>query len=473
MTHKTAVVVLAAGKGTRMRSALPKVLHVVAGRPLLDRVLSMARELLSEAKDARLVVVTGPREGDPVAIHLRSVSPDVAGVPQASPRGTGDALRAAMDVVGDATRIVVLPGDAPLVTAASVRRLLAEVDEGPGVPVAFLTAEVPESFGYGRVLRDARGTVVGVVEERDASEREREIREVNGGVYAFERAFLEAALPRLEPANAAAELYLTDLLAMAMESGRPAHGVAAPLPEEILGVNSRGDLARVEGILRARAATAAMETGATLHRPETITLDDTVSIAGDAILEPFVTLLGSSTVGEGTRIGQGCVLRDTLLGRNVTLLPYCVAERTRIGDGAIVGPFARMREGTDLGPSVHVGNFVETKKAVLRSGAKANHLTYLGDVEVGERTNVGAGVITCNYDGFSKHRTLIGKEVFVGSDVQLVAPVSIGDGAVIGAGTTVTEDVPADALTTSRTPQRTTDGGGALYRERKRGAKRK
>ncbi len=467
MTRKTAVVVLAAGKGTRMRSARPKVLHGVAGRPLLDRVLSTARDLVAGETAARLVVVTGPSDDDAIAAHLRSAFPDATGVPQASPRGTGDALRAAMAGVGDAKTIVVLPGDAPLVTTTSVRRLLAELEAGSDAPVAFLSAVVPGSSGYGRVVRDDRGTVVAIVEERDASERQREIREVNGGVYAFDRSFLEAALPRLEPANAAAELYLTDLLAMAAEAGRPARSVTAPSPEEILGVNSQADLARVEGILRARAAAAAMEGGATLRRPETITLDDTVVIAADTILEPFVTLLGTSTVGEGTWVGQGCVIRDTVLGRNVILHPYCVAERSRIGDGASVGPFARLREGTDLGPSVHIGNFVETKKAVLRKGAKANHLTYLGDVEVGERTNVGAGVITCNYDGFFKHRTTIGKDVFVGSDVQLVAPVSVGDGAVIGAGTTVTADIPSDALATSRTPQQTTEGGGARYRERK------
>jgi len=237
-------------------------------------------------------------------------------------------------------------------------------------------------------------------------------------------------------------------------------------------VNSRADLARVEGVLRARAAVAAMEGGAALLRPETVTLDETVTLAPDTVVEPFVTLLGATRVGEGTRIGQGCVVRDTVLGAHVTVKPYCVMEGARVGDGAEVGPFARLRNGTDLGPAVHIGNFVETKKAVLGRGAKANHLTYLGDVDVGERTNVGAGVITCNYDGFGKHRTTIGKDVFVGSDVQLVAPISVGDGAVIGAGTTVTEDVPVDALATSRTPQKTSEGGGARYRERK-GAKKK
>jgi len=472
VTPKTAVVLLAAGPGTRMRSALPKVLHAAAGRTLLDRTLATARAVAADRPGSRVVVVTGPGDADPVRAHVKSTEPGALLAAQASPRGTGDALRAAIPALGDATRVVVLPGDAPLVTAASVRRLLDEVDARPDVPVAFLTAHLPDPSGYGRILRDAHGIVVAVVEERDASEKEREIREANGGVYAFDRAFLDAALPRLEPMNAAGELYLTDLLAMAVESGRPARGVAAAA-EEILGVNTRADLARVEGILRARAAAAAMEGGAALLRPETVTLDETVVLAPDTVVEPFVTLLGATTAGEGTRIGQGCVVRDCVLGRNVTVKPYSVLEGARVGDGAVVGPFARLREGTDLGPEVHVGNFVETKKAKLGRGAKANHLTYLGDAVVGERTNVGAGVITCNYDGFAKHPTKIGKGVFVGSDVQLVAPVTVGDGAVIGAGTTVTKDVPADALATSRTPQRTVEGGGTAYRSRKAPAKKK
>ena len=473
MTARTAVVVLAGGTGARMRSAVPKVLHDAAGRTLLDRVLATARTVMAGSGAARLVVVTNPEAGDAVAAHLKSVAPEAAVAPQPSPRGTGDALRAAMAKIGKASRLVVLPGDAPLVTPASVLKLLEELDAHPEAPAVFLSAVPQDPSGYGRVLRDAHGIVVAVVEERDASEREQEIREVNGGVYAFDRRFLEGALPRLEPANAAAELYLTDLLAMAVESGRPARGVPAASPEEILGVNTRASLARVEGVLRARAASAAMAGGAALLRPETVTLDETVVLAPDSVVEPFVTLLGATRVGEGTRIGQGCVIRDTVLGTNVTVKPYCVMEGARVGDGAVVGPFARLREGTDLGESVHIGNFVETKKAVLRQGAKANHLTYLGDTEVGERTNVGAGVITCNYDGFDKHRTTIGKDVFVGSDVQLVAPVAVGDGAVIGAGTTVTADVPGGALATSRTPQTNVEGGGTRYRERKKEKKRK
>jgi bifunctional UDP-N-acetylglucosamine pyrophosphorylase/glucosamine-1-phosphate N-acetyltransferase len=238
-------------------------------------------------------------------------------------------------------------------------------------------------------------------------------------------------------------------------------------------VNSRADLARVDALLRRRAAEAAMAAGATLRRPETITLDETVVLEPDTVLEPFVTLLGTTRVGAGSTIGQGAVVRDSDFGRNVTVRPYSVIESARVGSGAVVGPFARLREGTDLHEGVHVGNFVETKKAVLKAGVKANHLTYLGDTEIGEKTNVGAGVITCNYDGFSKHRTTIGRNVFVGSDVQLVAPVTVGDGAVIAAGTTVTKDVPADALALARSPQENLPDAGAKYRERKSAGKGK
>jgi bifunctional UDP-N-acetylglucosamine pyrophosphorylase/glucosamine-1-phosphate N-acetyltransferase len=224
----------------------------------------------------------------------------------------------------------------------------------------------------------------------------------------------------------------------------------------------------VDRLLRERAVRAAMRGGATILRPETVTLDEAVKLGEDTTIEPFVTLLGKTSVGGGTVIGQGCVVRNAVLGKNVVVKPYCVIESAVVGDGAIVGPFARLREGTDLARGVHVGNFVETKKAKLHEGVKANHLTYLGDAEIGARTNVGAGVITCNYDGYSKHRTTIGADVFVGSDVQLVAPVTVGDGAIVGAGTTVTKDVPKDGLAVSRVPQRNLEGGGAAYRARKK-----
>ena len=458
----TVVVLLAAGRGVRMRSLRPKVLHEAAGRPLLDRALDTA---LAVAGSAARVVVVISKESAAVAEHLKA-HPDVRVAVQDPPRGTGDAVRAAAPGFGKAKQIVVLSGDVPLLDATSVTSLVRALDADPKAAVAVLTATLADPTGYGRIVRDKRKSFVRIREERDSSERERKIGEINTGTYAFDRAFLEKSLPLLTSKNSQSEFYLTDVLSLARKAGRRVVLVLGD-PSSALGVNSRADLARVDSILRRRNAEAAMAAGATLLRPETITLDDEVTLGTDVVVEPFATLLGKTRVGAGSRIGQGAVIRDAVLGRGVTIRPYSVIEEARIGDGAVVGPFARLREGTDLGAGVHVGNFVETKKAKLHAGVKANHLTYLGDTEIGERTNVGAGVITCNYDGFRKHKTTIGRDVFVGSDSQLVAPVTVGDGAVIGAGTTVTEDVPKDGLAVSRSPQKNVERGGALYRARK------
>jgi bifunctional UDP-N-acetylglucosamine pyrophosphorylase/glucosamine-1-phosphate N-acetyltransferase len=454
-----AVVVLAAGRGVRMRSSLPKVLHEAAGRPLLDRVLAAARTL----GEARLVVVVGAGR-QAVAEHLGGAN-DVVLAVQAPQLGTGDAVRVGLEKAGDADEVLVLSGDVPLLRPETLARLLEERRKA-GASVAFLTTRPSDPAGYGRVVRDASHAFVKVVEQKDASEGERSVREVNAGVYAFDRAFLSRALPRLSKENAQGEYYLTDVLALGSDGAR-----AVPVPvsdaREVTGVNSRRELAAVDALLRAHAAEAAMDAGATLLRPETITLDDTVLLEADVVVEPYASLFGATRVAKGSRISQGSIVRDSVLGAGVTVRPYCVIESSRIGDGAVIGPFARLREGTELAENVHLGNFVETKKTRLAKGAKANHLTYLGDAEIGERTNVGAGVITCNYDGFGKHRTTIGKDVFVGSDVQLVAPVNVGDGAIVGAGTTVTKDVPADALATSRVPQANVRGYAPGYRERK------
>ncbi|MFI5197926.1 MAG: bifunctional UDP-N-acetylglucosamine diphosphorylase/glucosamine-1-phosphate N-acetyltransferase GlmU [Thermoanaerobaculia bacterium] len=463
----TVVVLLAAGRGVRMRSERPKVLHEVAGRALLDRSLDTARKV---AGSADRVVVVVPKESAEVREHLKA-HPGVRVAVQDPPRGTGDAVRAAAATFGNANRVVVLSGDVPLLSADAVKGLVDALSQDKKAAVAVLTAKLEDPTGYGRVVRDRAKRFVKIVEEKDSSDREKKIAEINTGTYAFDRAFLERALPLLTSKNSQNELYLTDVLALALKARRKVVTVEGD-PLSSLGVNSRADLAHVDSILRRRSTEAAMAAGATLLRPETITLDETVVLEPDTLLHPFVTLLGKTRVGSGSVIGQGTVVKDAVLGRKVTVKPYCVIEDARIGDGAIVGPFARLREGTDLAEGVHIGNFVETKKAVLRKGAKANHLTYLGDTEIGERTNVGAGVITCNYDGFAKNRTTIGRDVFVGSDVQLVAPVTIGDGAIIAAGTTVTEDVPNDALTLSRVPQKNLPEGGAKYRERKSGLKK-
>ena len=466
MTGGTAVVVLAAGRGVRMKSALPKVLHAAGGRPLLDRVLETAVAVLARERAGHLVVVAGSGRED-VAAHVRRAAPSAAVVLQHPPRGTGDAVRKAVKHFGNASRVVVLSGDVPMLGVRTVRALLSRLGGRDRPAIVFLTAILDDPRSYGRVVR-SRGAVTKIVEEKDATPAEREIRETNGGVYAFDRPFLQSTLPKLKAVNAQGEYYLTDLLGLALAAGRRVVGIPARDPDEVLGVNSRGDLARVDALLRRRATRAAMAAGATLVRPETITLDETAVLGKDSVVGPFATLLGTTRIGEGTHIGQGCVVKDSILGRRVVVKPYCVIESARVGDRAILGPFARLREGTVLAGDVHIGNFVETKKAVLAKGVKANHLTYLGDTTIGERTNVGAGVITCNYDGFTKHPTTIGKDVFVGSDTQLVAPVTVGDGAIVAAGTTVTSDVPAGDLVLSRSPQTNVPQGGVRYRERKK-----
>ncbi|HEY3350212.1 MAG TPA: bifunctional UDP-N-acetylglucosamine diphosphorylase/glucosamine-1-phosphate N-acetyltransferase GlmU [Thermoanaerobaculia bacterium] len=471
----TSVVLLAAGRGVRMRSSRPKVLHEAAGRPLLDRALDVA---LSVAGKPEAVVVVVSRkdperdsssERETVGAFLAANHPRVKIAIQDPPRGTGDAVRAAAaaGAFGKAKTIVVLSGDVPLLSADAVKGLVDALEKDKKAAVAVLTARLEDPAGYGRVVRDAAKRFVRIVEEKDSSGREKKISEINTGTYAFDREFLERALPLLTSKNSQNEFYLTDVLSLARKAKR----VVVPLPGDpaaALGVNSREDLATVDRLLRERAVVSAMRAGATILRPETVTLDETVVLEPDTTIEPFVTLLGKTRVGSGTTIGQGCVVRNSVFGKNVVVKPYCVIESALVGDGCVVGPFARLREGTDLSAGVHVGNFVETKKAKLHEGVKANHLTYLGDTEVGPRTNVGAGVITCNYDGFAKHKTTIGADVFVGSDVQLVAPVTVGDGAIIGAGTTVTKDVPKDGLAVSRVPQRNVEGGGAAYRARKK-----
>ncbi len=464
----TVVLLLAAGRGVRMRSERPKVLHEAGGRPLLDRTLDTA---LAVAGSAAQVVVVVSRDGDAVAAHVKAGYPLVRIALQDPPRGTGDAVRAAAPEFGKAKRVVVLSGDVPLLSAETVKGLLDALKAHKKNAVAVLTATLSNPTGYGRVVRDRAKRFTRIVEEKDSSEKEKRITEVNTGTYAFDRVFLDQSLPLLTSKNSQSEFYLPDVLSLARKAGRRVILVEGD-SSVALGVNSREDLADVERILRDRKASEAMRDGTTILRPETVTLDDTVVLEPDTVLEPFVTLLGRTRVGSGSLIRQGAVVKDSVFGKNVTVMPYCVIESAVVGDGATVGPFARLRAGTDLAEGVHIGNFVETKKAVLKKGVKANHLTYLGDTEIGERTNVGAGVITCNYDGFLKHKTTIGKGVFVGSDVQFIAPVSIGDGAIIAAGTTVTEDVPKDALALAREPQKNIPEGGSKYREKKSGGKK-
>lgn len=440
----TAVLILAAGQGKRMKSRLPKVLHRVGGRPMLESALECAAAL----KPARTVVVIGHQ-----AEAVRAWVGDRAEIAlQDPPRGTGDAARRGLKgLSGFRGIVVILSGDTPLVRVETVERLVA-AHGASGATVTLAAARLADPTGYGRVVRGPDGAVTGIVEERDATPGQRRISEINTGLYAVEAEFLGRALAELSADNAQGEYYLTDIVGAAVAAGRPVHALAVEA-DEVQGVNSRADLARVEGLMRARTCRRWMEEGVTVLDPSRTWIDATVTIGPETVLAPGVWLEGATVIGAGCSIGAGSRVAASRLGDGVVVKDYCVIEEAELEDGASVGPFAHLRPGSVLRKDARVGNFVELKKVELGVGSKANHLSYLGDAVIGSHVNIGAGTITCNYDGVKKSRTVIEDGVFVGSDSQFVAPVRVGKGAVIAAGTTVTEDVPADALVIGRTAQ--------------------
>jgi len=444
-------IVLAAGLGTRMRSDMPKVLHKIAGRSMLGHVLDTVRLLTPE----RLALVVGPNMEE-VAAEGRATAPAVETYIQAERRGTADAvLAAAAALEGHAGDVLVLYGDTPLLTSETLSRMRATLEQGAGVVV--LGFEAADPTGYGRLMTDAAGGLIEIREHADASEEERRIRLCNGGVMAFRVRGLAALLRRITSNNAKGELYLTDAIELARTDGYAARVVVCS-EEEVLGVNDRSQLAAAEAIWQRRRRLDAMRGGATLVAPETVWLSHDTVIGRDVIIEPNVV------------IGPGVTIEDRVtIHANCHLVGITERDRSglRIREGAIVGPFARLRPGADIGPHVHIGNFVEVKNAVMETGAKANHLAYIGDGRVGADANIGAGTIFCNYDGFEKHHTDVGAGAFVGSNSALVAPVKIGDGAYIGSGSVITKDVPADALAVGRAPQETREGWAAKYRARR------
>ncbi len=446
-----AAVILAAGKGTRMRSATAKVLHPLCGRPLAFYPVRRALD----AGSRRVVVVVG-HQGEAVRAALEAAFPGapLRFVTQRDQRGTGDAVRCALPEVGRAKRVRILYGDVPLLTRATFQRL---VRAGAKAAVALLTTEPADPTGLGRIVRDGHGRVVRIVEHRDCTPAERRLGEINAGIYDVDRKILEAALGNLRADNAQGELYLTDVVAVAVARGLTVKAVPVADPSEVAGVNDRVELARAATLMRRRINEALMVGGVSFEDPANTYVDEGVAIGRDTV------------------IGAGChLLGETRVGRGVTLLPWSHVEDGVIGDGCRVGPFARVRPGSVLEGEVHLGNFVETKKAHLGRGAKANHLSYLGDAEVGAGTNVGAGTITCNYDGAAKHQTTLGAGCFIGSNTALVAPITVGDGAYVGAGSTLTKDVPAGALAVARGPQKNLEGWVARRAPRKpRGRKRK
>ena len=432
-----AVCVLAAGKGTRMRSELPKVMHRLAGVPLLAHVLETAETL----EPARIVVVVGPGM---LTVEAQAYPHAVAR--QERQLGTGDAVRAALPALSDLGSgiLLVLYGDTPLVTPETLRRLLSCVQEGAAAAVLGMRVAPPNP--YGRLVTDAGGGLLEIVEASEADETTAAITLCNSGVMALDSERAQVLLPRLQPANSKGEYYLTDIVRLARAEGGRVSVVEAPA-EELAGINNRVELAAAESVLQRRLRERAMIAGVTLSDPQTVHLAADTKLGRDVV------------IGQHVVFGPGVTVED-----GVEIKPFSHIEGGRLRRNAIVGPFARIRPGSDVGEAAHVGNFVELKNTSLAAGAKANHLTYLGDAAVGARTNVGAGTITCNYDGFAKHRTTIGADVFIGSDTALVAPVTIGDGAMIAAGSTITEDVSADATAIARGRQIEKPGHAAAFR---------
>ncbi|HMR68760.1 MAG TPA: bifunctional UDP-N-acetylglucosamine diphosphorylase/glucosamine-1-phosphate N-acetyltransferase GlmU [Rubrivivax sp.] len=448
------IVVMAAGKGTRMKSTLPKVLHRLAGRPLLQHVLDAAGALGAARAGANTVLIVG--HGAEV-VESAVAGQRVRCVRQEPQLGTGHAVQQALPALDDRhATTLILNGDVPLIRPATAAAL---VDACGGERLALLTVELADPSGYGRIVRDAGGQrVLGIVEHKDASADERAIREVYTGMMAAPTAALRRWVAALRNDNAQREYYLTDIVAMAVAEGVPV--VAQPVADEteVLGVNSPLQLAELERRLQRLQAEALMDAGVRLADPARFDLRGTLHCGPDVEIDVGVVFEGTVTLGAGVRIGAHCVIRDADIAAGAVIHPFCHVEGAAVGPGALVGPYARLRPGAELGAEVHIGNFVEVKNSRLADGAKANHLAYLGDATVGARVNVGAGSITANYDGANKHRTAIGDDVHIGSNCVLVAPVTLGAGATVGGGSTITDDVPAGTLAVARGRQRVIEG---------------
>ena len=450
------IVILAAGQGKRMHSNLPKVLHPVAGKPLLAHVIDTARTLSPE----KLVVVRG-HGGD--VVQARVAAPDIGWAEQAQQLGTGHALAQALPQLGGAGQTLVLYGDVPLTTPETLKRLLHAAGDG----LAILTVNLTNPTGYGRIVRDADGRVCSIVEEKDATPAQKAIAEVNTGIMAMPTARLADWLGALKNDNAQGEYYLTDIVALAVAEGLPV-STAQPAGEwEVLGVNSKVQLAELERQHQRNIADHLLVAGVRLADPARIDVRGTLTHGRDVAIDVGCVFEGTVDLGDAVEVGPYCVLKNVRVGAGTRIAAFCHFEDAVIGPDGILGPYARLRPGTELGPEVHIGNFVEVKKSRIGAQSKANHLAYIGDAEIGQRVNVGAGTITCNYDGANKFKTIIEDDVFIGSDTQLVAPVTVGRGATLGAGTTLTKDAPADALTVSRAKQITLSGWQRPVKEKK------
>lgn len=459
MKQNISVVILAAGLGTRMKSRRAKVLHEAGGDTLLNHVI---RAALQVAPAERIVAVVG-YQAEEVRRSVRFAG--VRFAEQAAQRGTGDAVRCAQAEAGpEEGLLLILNGDGPLLQPATLAKLI-DVASGPGLGGALVTTEVAEPSGYGRIVRDSRGMIAAIVEQKSASPEQLGIREINPGVYCFDARLFWKHVSEIRPENAAKEYYLTDMVEILRGHGASVAPLRVADESELLGINTRVELAAADRILRMRKANELMLGGVTIEYPESVRIDADVEIGQDSVVESNVELRGATRIGAGCRIGAGSILRDCTIGDGATILPYVVADASSVGERALVGPFSRLRLNAEAGEESHIGNFVELKKTKLGAGAKANHLAYLGDAAIGPRVNIGAGTITCNYDGRKKHATQIGEGSFVGSNSTLVAPIEIGAGAYIGAGSVITHNVEADALAIGRARQADKPGWAKRRRE--------
>jgi bifunctional UDP-N-acetylglucosamine pyrophosphorylase / glucosamine-1-phosphate N-acetyltransferase len=439
----TSIVILGAGKGTRMRSSLAKVLHEAGGRTLIEHVIRACQAL----KPAQLLAVVG-HQSDAVSAIANSL--DAQTILQQPQRGTGHAMQIARRAIRKSAKLaIVVPGDAPLLRTETLAALL-DVHRRGEAAATILTAEIADPSGYGRIVRDSEGRVQAIVEDGKATPEQRLINEVNSSIYCFTLEKLWPCLGALRPDNVHRELYLTDAISMLRERNERVLAHIAADANEILGCNTRAHLADIDRIFRARKAAALMDAGVTIYLPETVIIDPEVTVGPDTIVDPGVRLLGRTRIGANCRIGAGSILFDMRVDDGAVIFPNCNLASSHVFSRAQIGPFARLRPGVDIREGAHIGNFVEVKNSVIREGAKAMHLSYLGDASVGRESNIGAGTITCNYDGVAKLHTEIGSRVFIGSDTALVAPVRVGDGAYVAAGSVITDNVPSDALAIAR-----------------------
>jgi bifunctional UDP-N-acetylglucosamine pyrophosphorylase/glucosamine-1-phosphate N-acetyltransferase len=459
-----AIVIMAAGKGTRLKSKRPKVLHEVGGKPLLRHVVDAARQIVPP-EDVYVIV------GHEAGLVRDSVAKlGVQFVEQTEQRGTGHAIQTARQATEGYENIIVLSGDVPLIRPETIRKV-RDFHLEHRAAMTVLTAAPEELQGYGRVVRKSNNSdeIREIVEPKALTPELAKAKEINSGIYAFSSKPLFAHIDSLGTRNAHGEFYLTDMAAILVAAGERVLALQAEDADEVLGANTIAEMMAIDGKLRLITARRLMAEGVTIFRPETTVIDAGVMVGADTVIEPFVQLLGETKVGKECRIRSYSVLEHATVGNQVLVRQGCIITQSRVDDGALLGPYAHLRPETEIGEGAHVGNFVETKKLRFGKGSKAGHLTYLGDAEIGEGVNVGAGVITCNYDGVTKRKTVIGDHVFVGSDSTLVAPLTLGNGSYIGAGSCITEDVPEDALALGRSRQTIKEGWSAARRNKKKG----